>query len=201
MGRIRRDSNVWWNSAPHDVSILYYLLDTPVTQVSATGHAFVQPGIEDVVWATLHLAGDISAHIYLSWLCPEKKASLMVVGEHGMLGYEGRFGQRKLTRYGYRLGQRPETKPETLARANLIPIDNYEIIEEITDDHCEPLALACAAFQESILTGQPAPSSGERSLRTVAALDAGARSLTRHGYWQTVPDTHPNGDAKRMHSL
>jgi len=192
MGRIRRDSNVWWNSAPHDLSILHYLLDTPALRVSATGHAFLQPGIEDVVWTTLHLAGDISAHVYLSWLCPEKKATVMVVGEHGMLGYEGRFGQRRLTRYSYRLGQIPEAVPEALARANLIPIEKYEVIEEITEDRCEPLALACAAFRESILTGQPAPSSGEFSLRTVAALDAGARSLTQQGQWNTVPDASPS---------
>jgi predicted dehydrogenase len=192
MGRIRRDSNVWWNSAPHDLSILHYLLDTPVTRVSASGHAFLQPGIEDVVWATLHLAGDISAHVYLSWLCPEKKASVMVVGEHGMLGYEGRFGQRKLTRYAYRLGAPSGTTPEAIARANLIPIEKYEVIEESTEDRCEPLALACAAFRESILTGQPAPSSGEFSLRTVAVLDAGARSLTQQGQWHTVPDVSPS---------
>jgi predicted dehydrogenase len=198
MGRIRRDSNVWWNSAPHDLSILHYLLDTPITRVSATGHAFVQPEIEDVVWATLHLASDISAHIYLSWLCPEKKASLMVVGEHGMLGYEGRFGQRKLTRYAYRLGQSAETVPETIVRTNLIPIETYEVVAEISEDRCEPLALACAAFRESILTGQPAPSSAEFSLRTVAALDAGARSLLQQGQWHTVPGVSPsNGSAPR----
>ncbi len=192
MGRIRRDSNVWWNSAPHDLSILHYLLDTPVTRVSATGHAFLQPGIEDVVWASLHLAGDISAHVYLSWLCPEKKATVMVVGEHGMLEYEGRFGQRSLTRYAYRLGRITETGPEAVARTNLIPIEKHEVIEEITENRGEPLALACAAFRESILTGQPAPSSGEFSLRTVAALEAGARSLTQQGQWITVPGASPS---------
>ena len=195
MGRIRRDSNVWWNSAPHDLSILHYLLDTPVTRVSATGHAFLQPGIEDVVWATLHLAGDISAHVYLSWLCPEKKATLMVVGEHGMLRYEGRFEQRKLTRYAYCLGRSTETLPHAVVRTNLIPIEKYEVIEEITEDRSEPLTLACAAFRESILTGRPALSSGENSLRTVAVLDAGARSLTQQGQWNTVPDASPSGDS------
>src|SRR5262245_8752370 len=115
MGRIRRDSNVWWNSAPHDLSVLRYLLDVPVLWVSATGHAFLQSQIEDVVWVSLRLAGNISAHVYLSWLCPEKRASLIVVGEHGMIGYEGRFGKRMLTRYEYRLGQISDTAPEKLA--------------------------------------------------------------------------------------
>jgi len=183
MGRIRRDSNVWWNSAPHDFSILRYLLDAPVSRVSATGHAFLQAGIEDVVWASLQLVGEISAHLYLSWLCPEKKATLMIVGEHGMLSYEGRFEKRALTRYSYRLGRSlTSLSPET-AHANLIPIEQSEVGEVIRGDHAEPLLLACAAFRDSIVNGEPAPSSGEHSLRTLAALEAGAHSLAQHGTW------------------
>ncbi len=189
MGRIRRDSNVWWNSAPHDLSIVRHLLDAAVTHVSATGHAFLQPGIEDIVWASLRLAGGISAHIYLSWLCPEKKASLMVVGGHGMLGYEGRFEKRALTRYAYRLGQSPGKDSEDVARANLIPIDKSEIVEVIQGDRAEPLQLACAAFRDSILSGQPALSSGEHSLRTLAALEAGSQSLAHAGAWKKCPSS------------
>lgn len=184
MGRIRRDSNVWWNSAPHDLSVLHYLLDVPVIRVSATGHAFLQSAIEDVVWASLQLTGDISAHVYLSWLFAEKKASLMVVGEHGMIGYEGRFGKRVLTRYAYRLGQISETPLEEIARANLIPIENSDVAEVIQGDRTEPLLLACAAFRDSIVSSEPAPSSGEYSLRTLAVLEAGAHSLAQHGTWQ-----------------
>jgi UDP-2-acetamido-3-amino-2,3-dideoxy-glucuronate N-acetyltransferase len=184
MGRIRRDSNVWWNSAPHDLSVLHYLLDVPVVRVSATGHAFLQAEIEDVVWAALRLAGDISAHVYLSWLFPEKKASLVVVGEHGMIEYEGRFGQRRLTRHEYRLGHISATSLEEVARANLIPIENSTVVQVIQGDRTEPLLLACAAFRDSIMSGEPAPSSGEYSLRTLAALEAGAHSLAQHGTWK-----------------
>jgi len=184
MGRIRRDSNVWWNSAPHDLSVLRYLLDVPVRRVSATGHAFLQSAIEDVVWASLRLAGDISAHVYLSWLFPEKKASLVVVGEHGMLEYEGRFGKRRLIRYEYRLGQVSEMPREEVARANLIPIENANMVEVMQGDRTEPLLLACAAFRDSIVSSEPAPSSGEYSLYTLAALEAGAHSLAQQGTWK-----------------
>lgn len=189
MGRIRRDSNVWWNSAPHDLSILRHLLDAPVSHISATGHAFLQPGIEDIVWASLRLVGGVSAHIYLSWLSPEKKASLMVVGEHGMIGYEGRFEKRALTRYAYRLGLATGTNPEDLIRANLIPIEKSEIVEVIQGDRTEPLLLACKAFRDSLVSGQPAPSSGAHSLLTLAALEAGAQSLAQAGVWKECPDS------------
>src|SRR5262249_54444503 len=138
-------------------------------------------------WASLRLTRDITAHIYLSWLSPEKKASLMVVGEHGMLGYEGRFEKRALTRYAYRLGQAGGTHPEDIARTNLIPIEKSEIVEVIQGDRAEPLALACEAFRDSILSGQLAPSSGTPSLPTLAALEAGAQSLVQAGVWKECP--------------
>ena len=100
-----------------------------------------------------------------------------------MIGYEGRFGKRRLTRYEYRLGQITDSSLDELARANLIPIENSEVVEVRQGDRTEPLLLACAAFRDSIVSGKPAPSSGEYSLRTLAALEAGAHSLAQHGMW------------------
>ncbi|MBI3246586.1 MAG: Gfo/Idh/MocA family oxidoreductase [Deltaproteobacteria bacterium] len=184
MGRIRRDSNVWWNSAPHDVSILHYVLNARVRAIAVTGQAFVQPGIEDVVWASLQMEEGISAHIHLHWLFPEKKAPLTIVGEYGMLRYEGRFEQRRLTRYDYRLGS---VAPDGDMLANVIPIERHEVVEEMSGDAVEPLTRACLAFRETIRTGVPAPSSGEQSLRTLAVLEAGAQSLAQGGTWIEVP--------------
>lgn len=183
MGRIRRDSNVWWNSAPHDLSILRYLLEARVSRLAVTGHAFLQPGIEDVVWASLQLDNDISTLVYLNWLFPTKKASLTVVGEHGILAYEGRFDNRALTRYEYRLGRLTKPSAEEIARANLIPIEKSDVAEVLHGGQTEPLSLACAAFRDSVVTGLPAPSGGQYALQTLAVLDAGARSLTQHGQW------------------
>jgi len=188
MGRIRRDSNVWWNSAPHDLSILRYVLDAPVVRLSAAGHAFLQAGIEDVVWASLQLDHDISALVYLNWVFPTKKASLTVIGEHGLLEYEGRFGNRVLTRYEYRLGRAAVPSAEARGQANLLPVKRNDVAEVLHGGPTEPLALACAAFRDSIVTGLPAPSGGEYSLQTLAVLDAGARSLTQQGQWLSPGD-------------
>lgn len=185
MGRIRRDSNVWWNSAPHDVSLLRYVVDARVRAVSAIGQAFLQPGIEDVVWATLQLVPDVTAHLHLHWLFPEKKAPLTLVGETGMLRYEGRFEQRRLTRYAYRLGANASGGDFS---ANVIPIERHEVVEEIAGDQAEPLSRACLAFGEMLRSGVSAPSSGEHSLRNLAVLEAGARSLARNGEWVEVTD-------------
>ena len=103
LGRIRRDSNVWWNSAPHDLSILCYWLPIPVERVHVETFEYVQAGIADMAVATVRLAGGVSAHIYLSWLSPLKVASIVVVGSQGMLQYEGRFGQRALRFFEYQV--------------------------------------------------------------------------------------------------
>jgi predicted dehydrogenase len=64
MGRIKRDSNVWWNSAPHDLSILLYLVPRRVVNVRLHEHCYLQPGIADMAVCDLELEGGVSAHVY-----------------------------------------------------------------------------------------------------------------------------------------
>ena len=120
MGRIRRDSNVWWNSAPHDLSILFHLVPRAVTAVRLHQHAYLQPGIADMAVCDLELEGGVSAHIYLSWLHPEKTATVVVVGRERMLAYEGRFEKRGITLYDYTLD--PRTPAAGSGRAPIVPI-------------------------------------------------------------------------------
>ncbi len=166
MGRVRRDSDIWWNSAPHDLSILHYLVPAEVESIRVDRFSYLQPGIADMCVGTVKLAGGVSAHIYLSWLSPVKAASVVAVGSRGMLRYEGRFGQRALTFYHYAVAD-----PATVTD-NVVPIDRFEAAETINGGNEEPLALAAAAFIESIRTGRAAPSDGTRSLKVVELLAA-----------------------------
>ncbi len=169
MGRIRRDSNVWWNSAPHDLSILCYLVPGVVERVRCESFTYVQQGIADITVATVRLGGGVSAHIYLSWLSPLKIASIVVVGSQGMLHYEGRFGQRALRLFHYDV-----TDPATVTD-NVVPIRAFAATETINGGTEEPLALAAQAFVTSVRTGVSAPSAGEYSQRVVELLEAGAQ--------------------------
>jgi predicted dehydrogenase len=168
MGRIRRDSNVWWNAAPHDVSILCYLAPGSVERVHVDAFTYVQPGIADMAVGTVTLHGGVSAHIYVSWLSPLKAASIVVVGSKGMLHYEGRFERRALRFFEYAL------EDPTAVRNNAVPIPMFAATETVQGGTEEPLALAAAAFLTSVRTGVPAPSAGEHSLRVVEILEAGA---------------------------
>ncbi|MBP1685413.1 MAG: Gfo/Idh/MocA family oxidoreductase [Deltaproteobacteria bacterium] len=173
MGRIRRDSNVWWNSAPHDLSILRYLVPADVEGVHMDAFPYLQSGIADMTVTTVRLAGGVSAHIYLSWLSPLKVASIVVVGSKGMLHYEGRFGKRALQFFDYTVAEPASVQD------NVVPIPNFAAIETIAGGAEEPLALAAEAFVASIRSGVPAPSAGEYSQRVVELLEAGDQSAAR----------------------
>jgi len=168
MGRIRRDSDVWWNSAPHDLSILCYLVPGSVERVHREGFTYLQRGIADITVATVTLGGGVSAHIYLSWLSPLKVASVVVVGSRGMLHYEGRFGQRALRYFRY------EVADSASGSDNIVPIPAFEATETIAGGPEEPLALTAQAFVTSIRSGVVAPSAGEHSQKVVEILEAGA---------------------------
>ena len=88
LGRIRSDINVMWNLAPHDISILCYILDSLPLRVSATGAAYIQQNIEDVVFIDLEFPGKIKAHIHVSWLDPSKVRKMTVVGSKKMIVYD-----------------------------------------------------------------------------------------------------------------
>ncbi len=166
-GRIRRDSNVWWNSAPHDLSIFCYWIESPVRRVQVQSFSYLQTNIADVAIGTLETASGVSAHIYLSWMAPQKVATATVVGSRGMLVFEGRFGKRKLEFYEFQVAN-----PANV-RGNVVPVERFECTETVNGGSEEPLALAVNAFVDAILNGSLPPSAGVFSKRVVEILEAG----------------------------
>lgn len=175
LGRIRRDSNVWWNSAPHDLSILFYLLPREVLRLAYHEHAHLQPGIADVAAADLKLEGGVSVHIYLSWMNPEKTAMLTVVGSDRMLVYEGRHGNRRLTLYDYGL-DRGEGNGAGVDGTAIIPVTHCTKSPVEGVPETEPLRSAAEEFVDSIRRGRQPRTSGSNSLRTLALLEAAQRA-------------------------
>ena len=89
LGRIRSDVDALWNLAPHDISIVQYLLDEaePI-EVNRHGMAYIQPGIEDVAFLHLVYPNHVMAHIHVSWLDPHKVRRLTLVGTDRMAVYD-----------------------------------------------------------------------------------------------------------------
>lgn len=89
LGRIRTDVDALWNFAPHDISIIHYLLGDPKpVSVSKRGMDYVQPGVFDVVFLNIEYPNKIMANIHVSWLDPDKVRRLIVVGSEKMVVYD-----------------------------------------------------------------------------------------------------------------
>lgn len=181
MGRIRCESNVWWNSAPHDLSILRFILPQRVEAVAVTGKAFLQEGIEDVTMGILEMEEGISAFVHLSWCHPKSTAALTIIGQRGAIFYEGRFANRHVVLYRYEFGQRPKEEVWGVPSPNFIPAKATE--ERVWRDFgpTEPLYASLEAFVRAIQEGYDAPSLGKYSLETLKVLEAGQRSLKAGG--------------------
>lgn len=181
LGRIKRDSNVWWNSAPHDISILLFLLNSAPKSIALHGYRYLQPGLEDLNLAVVELADGASAFIYHSWLFPENSAKVTVVGSARMLVYEGKFEKRALTIYDYSVerdgdpAENPHDRPTTIP-SRLI---RERALSGLTEP--EPLALAVSDFLNCIACGGRPISDGAFSLKVLETLAAGEKSLRADG--------------------
>jgi len=96
LGAIRSEENILWSFAPHDISIIQYLVDDNPIEIIANGGDFVQNGIEDTTLTFLTYPGNIKAHIFVSWLHPFKEQRMVVIGDKGMFVFEDSAKTEKL---------------------------------------------------------------------------------------------------------
>ena len=181
LGRIKRDSNVWWNSAPHDASIALYLLPGRPAGVNLHGYRYLQPHLEDLNMAVIEMSDGTSAFVYHNWLYPENTAKLTVIGSKQFLVYEGKFEKRSITVYEYELDypandRRPPDKLPTTIPSKMKAQHQLEGFQDQ-----EPLAAAVKDFLEGIRDQREPLSNGDFSLRVLAVLEAGERSLRSNG--------------------
>jgi len=176
LGRVQSDINALWSIAPHDISIVLYLLDAMPCEVSAHGASFLTGGIEDVVFMTLTFPQNVLVHIQASWLDPSKTRRMTIVGSQRMIVYDDVDNEGKIKIYDkgvYRKGD--PAYGEFQYRVHSGDIHTPKI------DMTEPLANECAHFVECALSGRPPRTDGASGGRTVRVLEAAQRSLDRHG--------------------
>lgn len=182
LGQVRSDVNAWWNLAPHDVSILLYLMndELPVS-VSAHGISYIQPGIEDVVFATLTWATGVSAHIHVSWLDPGRVRKMSIVGSRKMVVYDDISDDKIAV-----LDKGVDRVPKAGQSMDYDNFNNFQIFHRMGDvllpriDFQEPLKVEAAHFLDCLRNGRQ-PLTGPKHARdVVAVLEAGGRSLREH---------------------
>jgi predicted dehydrogenase len=177
LGLFRKDVNVVWDLAPHDLSMLRYLLDKDPIAVRATGAAYIQQNIHDVVYIYLRYANGMLAHLHLSWLHPSKVRRLTIVGDQRMALYDDVDPHDKVRIYN-RGVDRP-AHSTTFEEFQLSYRSGEIIIPSI--GWKEPLQAECEHFAECIRTGTQPLTDGIWSLPITRTLDAIQRSLEGDG--------------------
>jgi len=99
LGTIRKDENALWSLGVHDLSVILHLIDEEPSEAWAQGNAFLNPGVEDVVFCFLRFPSGKIAHLHLSWLDPHKMRKLTVVGRDKMVVFDDMELERKVTIY------------------------------------------------------------------------------------------------------
>lgn len=99
LGRVRTTENVFWSLAPHDISILNYLIGKTPEKINTCGGCYLQQDIEDIVFANYGYPGNVNAHIFVSWLHPFKEHRLIVIGSRGMLSFEDSSAEKNIRIY------------------------------------------------------------------------------------------------------
>ena len=99
LGLYQTRANVLWDLAPHDISILRYIMDAEPVTVCAQGTCCVYEGVEDIVYTMLRFPGNVLAHMRLSWLDPRKTRQITVVGSKKMVIYDDVVALEKIKIY------------------------------------------------------------------------------------------------------
>lgn len=168
LGKIRREENILWSFAPHDVAVILRLVGAMPFEVVATGGQYLQPNIADVTVTNLLFDNGVRAHIHVSWLHPFKEQRLVVIGSQKMASFDD-VGKR-LVLYDQRVEWREGEPVPVRHEGDLVPYAN-----------AEPLRLECEAFLTAIETRCPPVTDGVSGLRVLRVLQAAQRSLVLNG--------------------
>jgi len=182
LGIFQDDINVVWDLAPHDVSIMNYVLNARPLSVSAIGQSYIRPGIEDVAFLLLRYPQSTIANIHVSWLNPNKIRSTTVVGSKKMLVYDDVSSLEKIRIYDKGVTVTPHY--DTFGEFQLSY--RYGDISIPRLDDAEPLKIECQHFVDCIEKGATPRSGGTHGLEVLLALDAADRSMREHGKEVTI---------------
>jgi predicted dehydrogenase len=176
-GTVRAGESAWWSVAPHDLAVALYLFGGVPATVSATGAAYLQPGLPDVAFASLRFADGRLAHVHVSWLAPARHRALTVVGTDRMLTFDEGAAERPLRIHDRGFAPASDGggwRPRSGA-------DGDGAVEAPALPSVEPLAAECAHFVDCVATGARPRGDGREAMAVMRVLDAGERSMQAGG--------------------
>ena len=175
LGKFQSDVNVLWDLAPHDISIINYLINEKPVSVQAIGKSYTKNKLENIAYLILHYGSNKIVHVNCSWISPIKIRTMIIGGSKKMLVFDD-LQQKKIRIYNKNLDD------------VISSIDNENITQSTDDNFLEPefsskeaLLEMAEDFVTSIINNKAPLSNDDLSLDVVKILDAAQRSIRNNG--------------------
>lgn len=181
LGPIRGDVNAAWDLAAQDIAIFNYWLGAQPVSISGQGHAWINSGLQDAVFATLRYPGDTLAHLHVSWLNPRKVREITIVASDKMLSYDDMSGTEPIRLYDKTVADSPSDSKFVDTFAGFRSVVHTGDITIPPVRMGEPLNAECMHFLDCIEDGTTPTTGGDEGLSVVRALEALDRSMQGGG--------------------
>lgn len=175
LGLVQHDANVVWDLAPHDLSIIDYLIGMDPIGITATGMSHIN-GQEDVAYITIYFPGKLISHVSVNWLSPVKIRTTLIGGRKKMLVWNDLVADEKIRVYdrGVELNDKESVYNMRIHyRSGDIWVPKIEPIEALKAE--------AEYFVDCIYTGSTPINDGAAGLRVVRMLEAIAKSIKKEG--------------------
>jgi predicted dehydrogenase len=182
LGLFQHDTNVIWDLAPHDVSIMTYLLGAVPERVAAMGASHVNERVENIAYVTMQFSNRLLAHLHVNWLAPAKVRRTIIGGSKKMVVYDDMNMSEKVKVYdsGAWLSNDPDHIYRTMVEYRTGDMYAPKL------DKAEALQVECAHFVDCIREGTPPISGAALGIQTVQVLEAANRSLKAGGMMEAL---------------
>jgi predicted dehydrogenase len=186
LGPVRVDVNAAWDLAAHDLSIASYWLGQEPLNASAIGGSWINPGLEDAIFANLRYPEDVLVNLQVSWLNPRKTRDITVVGDSQMLVLDDMNIEEPVRIYDKGIGSERTTPvfTDTFASFRASIREGDITIPRVPVG--EPLKAECQHFLECIIYGKEPVTGGAEGLKVLRALEAIDRSIENGGRAEAV---------------
>src|SRR6266571_8168060 len=179
LGLFQPDVNVLWDLAPHDFSLMNFLLDKTPVRVTASGSAPVRWNgwkRESIAYVNVELEDNVIAHFHLNWLSPVKLRRTLIGGSRKMVIYDHLDSENQVKIFDKGIDLRQDE-------------DRYKVLVQYRSgdllvpkvDQTEALEVTCKHFVHCIQTGEQPITDGHAGLRVVQLLEAAERSMRKEG--------------------
>ncbi|HYP02751.1 MAG TPA: Gfo/Idh/MocA family oxidoreductase [Pyrinomonadaceae bacterium] len=182
LGLFQRDINVVWDLAPHDLSIMDYLVGRDAVALTATGSSHIEAGIENIAYVMLRFADSFIAHFHFNWLSPVKIRRTLIAGSRKMIVYDDIEPTEKVRVYdkGVTTNRIESDRDKEAAYQTLVSYRTGDVwVPKL--DSTEALTHVTAEVLDAIGAGRAPLTDGAAGLRVVRLLEAAQESINQGG--------------------